>query len=339
MSLAIRADIAREARSIVPQWPLGSFIAVNPAGGREDLPFDSAPEPSFAFTRSIASYRVDIASGRITHDDLLAAVIESLPALHADEVVVGGRMMTAADLIVAELLNSTSGKIGGGGSGQSIMGSAETHPVDPVDPVDELTSSWVAAFLDPEPLWPMPHRQEGFYRAWRALAAHDARLPRSVRRAVKALPLEPDAAVAEALARLSIAPNAASAALRHELAGLPGWTAHIKWRSEHVGDIDLLQYLAVRLSLRSLLGGAASHVGTTAPKGVDDLRGRATRLIDHLGGADPSEYAGVAQMLAFHPVSAHPFTLQRAYELHYSRALVRSIAEAGGNLGARPKPP
>jgi len=313
MSLKIRADVARVARDIVPQWPLHSFIAVNPLGGREGIDFESIRDSGIALTRSTPHYLADVQSGRITRENLSAAVIERIPELRAHSVRIGSRTISAAKLIVAELTELAP-------AAETVRASQRS------DVVDEMTAKWVASFLDPHPLWPMPHRRDGFYAAWRALARHDPAVSRSARRAARTLPARADDAIGHALSELKIGTADADAVLRRQLAGLPGWTAHIKWRAEHVGDIDVVEYLAVRLSLHLVLGQPVEDATPSPSDGDESPWTRAIRLVEHLhGGADRGATASVARVLAMHPVRDHPFTFQRAYELQYAGELLRTI--------------
>ncbi|WP_051479221.1 DUF2309 domain-containing protein [Arthrobacter sp. H5] len=322
MSLKTRADIARAARDIVPQWPLNSFIAVNPLGGYESTDFESVQVPGVVTTRPLTAYRADIDSGRITPEDLLAAVHERIPELRSRPVSVGSATISAAELLVAELTDPTPTTV------------SPTTPSEQHDLVDDITSKWVAAFLDPDPLWRIPRRRDGFYAAWRHLATHDPDLPGAARRTARRLPTRPEDAVASAMTGLEVPARDEDSILRRELAGLPGWAAHIKWRSEHVGDVDLVDYLAVRLSLRMLLahssGSAAlSTSEEVATDGRRDLWPRAVRVAERLGvGTDRKTVAIIGRVLAFHPLRDHPYTLQRAYEVHYARTLVLPLGNS-----------
>lgn len=314
MNLRIRADVARAARDVVPQWPLSSFIAVNPLAGHERTAFESMPLPGVALTRPVGAYLGELESGRITLDDVTAALLERLPELRVYPVRLGFRELTAVEILVSELTTSTPAE-------------AEAAPVlPPPDVVDELTAKWVAAFLDPDPLWPIPHREDGLYAAWRTLAACDPDLSRAARRVTRSLPPRPDDAISRALTELQVAPHDEDSALQRELAGLPGWAAHIKWRSEHRGDIDLVDYLAVRLSLRVLLGLSVAAPVEAPGESEEGLWVRAARMAGRLGaGQERASVAAVARVLALHPVSDHAFTLQRAYELRYSRGLLHAV--------------
>ena len=55
---------------------------------------------------------------------------------------------------------------------------------------------WCKLFLDEsQAVWSMPNREEGFYHAWRRLVQHDPALSHTVRKQLKDLPEEADAAL------------------------------------------------------------------------------------------------------------------------------------------------
>jgi hypothetical protein len=126
------------------------------------------------------------------------------------------------------------------------------------DPLNRIMAKWLAAFLDQgQATWPMPHRDKGFYAAWRSIAPYDAQLPH--RETLADLPERPSEAVAQALRDY---PEAQwEAILTHHLTALPGWAAFIKWRSQQrrhpwqvVHPITLVGYIAVRLHTARALG-------------------------------------------------------------------------------------
>lgn len=118
---------------------------------------------------------------------------------------------------------------------------------------------WLAVFCDEgEAAWTMPHREETFFRAWKATARHDVSLRllgiEGVGRKIESLSDRPEDAVLQSLEMLKIPPFAWQSYLSLHLAALPGWAGYIKWRSEQAANpwqeayrIDLIKYLAVRL--------------------------------------------------------------------------------------------
>jgi uncharacterized protein YbcC (UPF0753/DUF2309 family) len=134
-----------------------------------------------------------------------------------------------------------------------------TLGTDLVARIDEQMIKWCSAFLDEgEASWSMPHREQTFYRAWKALAPHDVNLwllgITDGAQKIARLSDRPDDAVLESLGILRIPKPAWQDYLTWHLAALPGWTGFIKWRSvephypwQQQYPIDLVKYLAVRL--------------------------------------------------------------------------------------------
>ena len=315
MNLILRAQVATAAHDIVPSWPVESFIAVNPLAGHEPRPFETATTPGVALTRSRDEYLADADRGRIVTADLAAALAHRVPEL-AGQLTIAGKSVSAVGVAVLDM------KIAQWNS------PAATRPSAPW--LDEYLATWVSSYLNPDPLWAMPHRQHGFYQAWRTLARRDPSLPRTARRTVAELPLEPDAALAWALVKLGVAAEAVIETLRTELQFLPGWVGHIKWRAEKIGDIDLLSYLGVKLTLQAVL----DVTPLPAPRGpvfAEEVQmtlvHRAERIARSIGGSrvDREEISAVMRVLATHPVADYALTWQKAYELHYRAALVHSL--------------
>lgn len=324
MSLLLRVAVASAAHDIVPSWPLDSFIAVNPLAGSESRPFESAQSLG-PLTRDRAAYMTDRKAGRILLADLEAAVRLRSPEL-TGTVTVGDTTLPAARLAALELELDQSPD-----TGAIFSTPAMTR-------LDEITSRWVAAYLTPDPLWRMPHRDRGFYAAWRTLARHDSSLPLRARRRIRGLPGDADAGLAWALVQLGVAAGDTQRVMALELHQLPGWASHIKWRAEKVGDIDLTSFLAVRFGIRHALQLPPEHTGSI-PRQHDpaaELRGRAEALASLLAGDNvtPDDTASVARVLAAHPTRDHLFTWQRAYELNYRSRLLASLAT--GNAPAQP---
>lgn len=318
MSLVLRAQVAAAAHDIVPAWPLDSFIAVNPLAGAESRPFGSGIHPDVAITRLPSDYVTDFHRGRIPVESVERALVERAPSL-AQTVRVGATALPAFMIAALDMIEYP----------ESSAALAPTTPTADDSALDRSLSSWIAAYLNPEPLWDMPHRENGFYAAWRRLAAVDPALPRPLRRRIAGAPVDADAALEHAVA--GIAASELRDHLRAHLAPLPGWVAHIKWRAEKVGDIDLTNYLAVRLTLAGALGNVPG-VAAPTPPAVDTTWERARRIAESLteGAAGPKDVAAVARVLAEHPPVEHPLTWQAAYEHAYRTELVgmlRSTAE------------
>jgi uncharacterized protein len=116
---------------------------------------------------------------------------------------------------------------------------------------------WCGAFLDEgHAAWPMPGREQGFYAAWKSLAAREWS-PCAIagsRRKIAALPEHPEDAVLESLELLAIPKDLRQDYLSLQLTALPGWAGFIKWRAEQrsyvwqqAHPVSLVKFLAVRL--------------------------------------------------------------------------------------------
>ncbi|RZH69096.1 DUF2309 domain-containing protein [Natrinema altunense] len=232
----IEEHIDRAADRIGSVWPLHSFVTANPLSGFEDEPFHRAvaeaeelfggrgyPHPS-VFRRAWESGRIESETLRT---ELAAHGIDREPEMLLEEMAAAEAARDAAD------------------------------PDDATETVDRVLSKWLAAFLDEgRAKWPMSNREDGFYRAWRAVAPHDgdvpvpadaADLPETATEALESVLGEyPDGRWVEIL--------------EAHLAALPGWSGFVKQRTDDGADpwqaeypITLAQYLAVRLTITDLL--------------------------------------------------------------------------------------
>ncbi|WP_158252831.1 putative inorganic carbon transporter subunit DabA [Cryobacterium sp. N21] len=328
MSLILRAQIASAARNIVSGWPVESFIAVNPLAGHEANPFHTVTAAGVALTRDQHDYLEDLRKGRITDADLAQAISERIPELSSATFSVDGQTVPAVRVAVLDMTTASWGPI-----------PTPSAPSRSTRWLDEYLAAWLPAGLTPDPLWPMPHIGDGFFGAWRRLALRDPCLPRAARRTLREAPVQADAALDWALARLAIAPELIRGTLAQELEHQPGWVGYIKWRAEKHGDIDLTSYLASRFVLRAVL--TLPVAALPSPAGVADERAglwqRAEQLTARLSERPTREaVAAIARVLAHHPITEHPFTWQKAYELHYRTTLIRSLSPATSTRGVRP---
>ncbi|MGK0741997.1 DUF2309 domain-containing protein [Leucobacter sp. Z1108] len=321
MSLLIQAHVAQAAHDVIAVWPIGSFIALNPLAAHESTRFENIHEPGITLTQTLPRYRAQYASGRITRPDLISALHERIGELDGFPVLELGRMAwSAAEILVEEMLRSDSRP-------------PTPRTLSAADPLEQHVTKWVAAFVDPDAQWPIPGRRDGFYSAWHALSVHDPHLSRLARRRIRSLPDQALPALTAALTHLGVADGATVQTLTAELAALPGWTSYLKWRSEHSGDIDLTEYLAVRLALRHALDLPPRPLsprpgpdGDHPPDPAKELWARAEQISATLSPSPTrAEVAMVARVLILHPPTDHPFTWQAAYESHYRTALVQSI--------------
>ncbi|WP_372789993.1 DUF2309 domain-containing protein [Paraconexibacter sp.] len=329
----LRADVSLAAKVLAPNWPLGTFIAVNPLGGLEDKPFGDAIETAAGAlgargTLDLTTYREAHAAGRITSADLLGVLARRHPqALSAPAVGLAGRSVPARELLLADLLE-------GPVSGPPARGVRTlSEQVDPqiADVIDAQTTKWCAAFLDAgQAGWSMPMRDRGFYAAWRALAPQDRTVPATVRGTLRTLPSRADDAVLEALSVLEVADEHRAEYLRAHLTRLPGWSSHVRWHADQGEDITLVDLLALRLSYeRALLDTPVA--ATADPQPLADrhptTQARARAAIATFDTAQPkdAEVHAVAQVLDLLPARDRELMWQEAYEGHYRDRLLGAL--------------
>ena len=147
----------------------------------------------------------------------------------------------------------------------------------------------------------MPGREHGFYSVWRALAPTDRTLPRTLRTRLRDIAERPDDSVLEALDALAIPDENRVTYLQAHLTRLPGWAAHVNWCADRDGGIDLLQYLAMRLSYEAALTeNANGQIEEPVVFAPSTARDRAAHLFTVWGrvGATESDLATAARILA-----------------------------------------
>ncbi|MBB6174755.1 hypothetical protein HNR23_004815 [Nocardiopsis mwathae] len=278
----LRARVDSAGRILFPTWPLRTIVAVNPLGGLEHHPFETAVGLASDLLGlrghlPLERFRGLYAQGRISDADLDAAVLRRLPDLDAAEPVeLAGRHRSAVEVLRADLLHGeeagrrTPRPRGAGEWYDALLGTRVAEVVD------EQVAKWCAAFFDTvQARWPMPHRDRGLYAAWRSLVAFDP-APRRLgiaRSRLADLPERAEDAVLDALAALRVPDREHKGELRAQLARTPGWAGHAKWCAGHPDQApypaDLVDLLAVRLTYEAaLVEEATSHL----PHGTDSLR-------------------------------------------------------------------
>ena len=337
------SDVKAAGAVLSQAWPIETFIAVNPLGGFEHLPFGEAVRKAGEVlgargTLGEEAFRRFHAEGRITDADLEAALARRLPrAVASSSVEIGGRILEATEILIGDLL-----------AGPDVPPPARSERMisERIRPaiataVDEQTSKWCGAFLDSgQAGWQMPGREAGFYTAWRDLAPRDRQLPSMVRKAMKELPELAGDAVLSALSRLSVQPLERRAYLRAHLTRMPGWAAHVRWQGDHGGSIDLTALLALRLSVEAFLledefgpGFAyGAEVRVAAEESAEPVPGpteRARHLLDRLGliaVAGEEGMQAVSQVLESLPAEERPLVWLDAYEGHYRDRLIDELS-------------
>ena len=291
--------VRNAAETVMAMWPLGSFIAANPARIMERKPFAEAVAEvgSRLGGRGLlppSDYRRWAETGLIHRDAVRAAFDRRVDTTGTASIIkVGGALVPAWQL---QWLGHFEPAVTGGagvrdGSEEALLADAKTAaerlPRDGRDgagtttgaerdddamarSVDKLLARWCAAYIDTgQALWPMPYRDLGLWAAWRKLAAFDPALDRKARRAleefIEALPLTPEAAIHCCLDWLRIDEAAWQETLERHLLRLPGWASYLKWRAEQAsaGSPEaavLSDYLAIRLAYTTALRRQAMPV-------------------------------------------------------------------------------
>lgn len=236
------------ARAIPPAFPLDATVAVNPFLGQvgENLAEASARLSRTAgasLTRPRPSYGSDIASGRITDEDLAAALKASKAEMKPESFAQlkafaqEDRPAPMAAPTIADLAASVSG-------------------IDWPSIIEKTVGLWAAGYFDRgQALW-SPAPGEGAYVAWRSWASRDL-TPEIAGLAgfcshVTASPDTSEQAILRTTDRLGISVPAAETVFHRLLMDLGGWAQHARWllwRAEQDGETDgtLGDLLAVRL--------------------------------------------------------------------------------------------
>ncbi len=231
------------------------------------------------------------------------------------------------------------------------------------DQINREMIKWCEAFLDEEhAAWAMPGREQGFYAAWRFLAAKEwspCGIPGSCGKLGR-LPAVPDDALLDHLDALGVSSAAWQDYLALHLAALPGWAGFIKWRADQTDyewqqayPIDLVQYLAVRLwyerelvqqVCRRELGidGSVPAIRRAAPKNSPDANStappgrssawRLTALANALDiapsvlmDAAPDTLKTLLEWLDDFPESNHGPVWLKAFEAGYQEQLLENV--------------
>lgn len=331
----LRSTVAVAARVLPVHHPLETFIAVNPLGGFEHLDFEEALSTAAELygapgTLPEQDFRRAHACGRITDTDLDAVLRRRYPdVLAAPGAALGAGGPSPLALLRADLLHGRP--VAGAPSRAAARGGAAARAV--AESVDAQMSQWCGAYLAaPDTPWALPGWRDGFFTAWRRLSPRDRTLPRKVRHQLADVPTRADDALLKALDALAVPPSDHRSHLVGHLTRMPGFAAHIRWRSEHGrGGIDLVDYLAVRLSYELLLGSTAHRTAADQPSHPDlatlatSPAQRAAALCRALGLDTGTARDSVAGVLVAMPHDERPAVWLEAYEQNYRSALLNDL--------------
>lgn len=137
--------------------------------------------------------------------------------------------------------------------------------------INKETIKWLQAFFDEgQATINMPLRKMGLYKAWKKLAYFDTRLhdgDTNKQKWLLNLPESPESAISQCLLTLKIPQEEQSLFLTLMLTTLPGWAAHIKYRTHwaagdlcHPHPVSGADYIAIRLIITSLLWEEAAEL-------------------------------------------------------------------------------
>jgi len=334
--VSLRADVINAAEVVPVYWPISTFIAVNPLSGLERLPFEEALRRAGELygargTLSHEDFRSLHARGRIDTADLRAAVERLCPrVLSHPGVAVNGHRHDAATVLIVDLLH---GPVDSAPARVPVLRSERDRRT--IDMIDAQTSKWCSAFFGADhAAWPMPNHERGLYHSWRDLAWRDRALPRKVRKSLRGLATTPEEAIADALGTLGVGDDARVEYLRAHMTRMPGWAAHIRWRQEHRGDVDLVDYVAIRLGYEAALLSNDDRAVDLDQVRIDTpalptLTERVSAVAAHLGSAasqNGSALKAITDVLTMLPVGRRRVVWQDAYEHHYRADLLSKLS-------------
>ncbi len=330
----LRGDVIEAGRILTPYWPIDTFIAVNPLGGWEHLPFDTAVHSAGTLlgargTLTDTQFRAAHRCGRITEDDLAAAITHYCPQVAEHPgVPVDGTVLSAVDILGADLLYGTPEPA----PARTLHTRSELLAPRIAAAVNAHTTTWCAAFFAAEHTpWPMPRTERGLYPAWRDLAWRDRGLPAGARQRLRQLPDLPDDTALGALESLGITRADRVTYLQAHLASMPGWASHIRWHAENTSAANLTDYLAIRLAYETELLRAARLLDQPAapaalPRSDPSPTQRSVLVAARLTGGN-TQIAAIGDVLGLLPAAARRLVWQHAYEAGYRTTLLRQLTD------------
>ena len=234
-------------RAIPPAFPLQATVAVNPFLGQtcEDLATTAARLArvgGVAITRPRAELAAEVAAGRITDDDMAAALrASSLPGKPSDLAMLKARL---ADTPPAPVALPT------------VADLATATGTDWPAVIARTFGLWAAGQFDRgQALW-TPAPGVGAFAAWRNWAAHDLTPEIAGLQGfcahVATAPDTAERAILRAAERLGLTEAAAPTAFHRLLMDLGGWAQHARWllweaELKGASDATTVDFLAIRL--------------------------------------------------------------------------------------------
>ena len=248
MSAVLKAAEAA-GRRVPPAFPLEATVAVNPFLGQteEDLATASARLQRVAgvrATQSGESYAAMIADGRLTEDDLAAALAAAKSPRKPESVVALTEVLTQAGDDMLKPLPTVADL------------AAKATGIDWPSIIEKTVGQWAAGHFDQgQALWsPVPGGEA--FAGWRAWATQDLTPEIAGLKGfcahVVAAPDTTERAILRATEALGITDPAAETAYHRLYMDLGGWSQHARWllwQAELAGETDraLADLLAIRL--------------------------------------------------------------------------------------------
>jgi uncharacterized protein YbcC (UPF0753/DUF2309 family) len=336
----IAALVSLASRVVPPLWPLESAIAVNPLAGLEEQDFAAALRTAgrlFDFSPRIPlqQWRALVEAGRIDHRVLRKVAAAWLGGLTAETIRLSGTI-SALDLLMARLMELPDPAF-------------DSRPVRPLSPAAAFIAKWCAAYCDDGAALAMPGRELGLYGAVLRAAEADPEFRALAgpgwRDLLAGVEREPLAAIASGLTALGISGRQSLDYLNSRVARLPGWSGHLRWRTEHADGLapDMPASMADLLALWVLLDRAT---GTAWPEADDKapaggaMRAMLEKCLAESGGRP----WGAEESWAFEKIARLSsvdltLTFMAAAEETYYEGLVPRLAQAmrrPSAVGGRP---
>ena len=227
----IRQYVSEASKVVGMTWPLYSFVTSNQLSGYESNHFRKATATANGIMGGQMFPQSDVFAKAYADKEIENGIITNLLKEHGIQTEPNQSLSELANLEDKETIN-------------------KDHKVD------RLMTKWLSAFMDEGIAeWSMPNRELGFYKSWSILAAYDKELKGNKKQEFQASSME----VLESLLK-NKTKEECQRIIEYHIAALPGWAGYIKHRQEHSNlwdatyKIDLLDYLAVRLSICDMMG-------------------------------------------------------------------------------------
>lgn len=234
--LEFLSDVQEASRVIAPLWPLSRYVAVNPLWDLRHMGFEEATACAGEYL-GISGYPATsffdeaLTHGRITLEDLQSA-------LSQEESGKGLAPGGEAARLASSLCDSRR----------------DTQKTDSSALVDREVAKWCAAYV----AGVVPDEcEQGFYLAWQKCVKYDLAARRAFgkdgRMRLANYGDSAEDAAQSCLGVLDVPADGRVQELARQLAHMPGWAGHAKWRSQWAQPSDpgphlhLIDYLAVRL--------------------------------------------------------------------------------------------